>query len=100
MPPRPGPVQRPASGVDSLKQKAAALEQLVKRKKVVGRSLSGSADNLPLELEEQIDRLCDDFEKAWRDGQQPRIEDYLTKLADVPRKILLARLLEVELELL
>ncbi|MDA1051276.1 MAG: protein kinase [Planctomycetota bacterium] len=65
----------------------------------MNQSLSRSEDNLPLELEEQIDRLCDDFEKAWRDGQQSRIEDYLTKLADVPRTIVLWRLLEVELEL-
>ena len=65
----------------------------------MNQSLSRSEDNLPLELEEQIDRLCDDFEKAWRDGEQPRIEEYLAKLADAPRSTLLTKLLDVELEL-
>jgi len=28
----------------------------------------------------RIDQLCDQFEAAWRDGEQPRIEEYLGNL--------------------
>jgi serine/threonine protein kinase/formylglycine-generating enzyme required for sulfatase activity len=47
----------------------------------------------------QKDRLCDQFEAAWRNGERPKIEDYLCDLVEPKRSDLLAHLLEVELEL-
>ena len=34
---------------------------------------------LSLECERHIDQVCDEFERAWKSGQQPRIEDFLAK---------------------
>jgi serine/threonine protein kinase/formylglycine-generating enzyme required for sulfatase activity len=45
------------------------------------------------------DRLCDDFEDAWRRGCKPRIEDYVCDLPEPQRGQLLSNLLGVELEL-
>jgi serine/threonine protein kinase/formylglycine-generating enzyme required for sulfatase activity len=44
------------------------------------------------------DRLCDDFEDAWREGHKPRIEDYVRGLPEPQRGQLLSNLLDVELE--
>ena len=55
-------------------------------------------DALPLEAVERIDRLCLDFERAWRAGLRPALGPYL---ADVPaddRTGLLRQLLLVEFE--
>ena len=43
------------------------------------------SQHLPLEMEQQIDRVCDEFERAWKAGQTPRIEDYLDRVPDVGR---------------
>ncbi len=56
-------------------------------------------DKLPLEVEQQIDQLSDEFERAWKAGRAPRIEDYLDRVADVGREALLQELLVVEFEL-
>jgi serine/threonine protein kinase/formylglycine-generating enzyme required for sulfatase activity len=48
---------------------------------------------------ERKDRLCDEFEDAWRSGQRPRIEDYIRELVEPERSDLLRALLDVELEL-
>ena len=40
---------------------------------------------LPLEVEQQIDRVSDEFERAWQSGQTPRIEDYLDRVPAVGR---------------
>jgi hypothetical protein len=36
----------------------------------------------------QIDRLCDQFEAVWRQGKEPKIEDYLGKVAEPDRAAL------------
>jgi hypothetical protein len=41
----------------------------------------------------QIDRVCDQFEAAWRSGQQPRIEDVLAQGPHFPRPHLFRELL-------
>jgi serine/threonine-protein kinase len=58
------------------------------------------ADASPdLALAEQIDSVCDQFERDFRAGQQPRLEQFLAA-ADVQlRSTLLRTLLELELEL-
>ena len=55
---------------------------------------------LPLEAAQQIDRVSDEFERAWEDGQSPRIEDYLDRVDEAWRLHLLEELLAVEFDLL
>ncbi len=48
---------------------------------------------------EEIDRLCDRFEAAWRSGDRPRFEDRLVQVGDGPfRAALKAELIAIELE--
>ena len=54
-------------------------------------------DSLDLELE--IDRLCDEFERAGQAGEDPRIEDYLNRTSDAGRKTLLRELILAEREM-
>jgi WD40 repeat protein len=46
-----------------------------------------------------INAAADRFERAWKHGPRPRIEDYLTEVDDQRRAALLYELLRVELEL-
>ena len=46
-----------------------------------------------------INAAADRFERAWKQGTRPRIEDYLAELEDSRRPALLEELLRVELEL-
>lgn len=39
---------------------------------------------LPLDLLDQLDRICDRFEAAWESGARPQIEDFLRLLKLVP----------------
>ena len=52
-----------------------------------------------LNLAEQIDVLCDEFETAWKASLGPRLEDYWNRLPAEAREQGLASLLRVELEL-
>jgi serine/threonine-protein kinase len=45
----------------------------------------------------RLNRLCDRFERAWREGSSPRIEDYLVQVADAERAELLQELLSLEI---
>jgi tetratricopeptide (TPR) repeat protein/tRNA A-37 threonylcarbamoyl transferase component Bud32 len=47
----------------------------------------------------EADPICDRFERAWRAGERPRIEDYLMGASGPGRLILLRELLAAELEL-
>ncbi len=47
-----------------------------------------------------INAAADRFERAWKDGQQPRIEDYLLEVDESRWPRLLEELLRVERELL
>ena len=49
--------------------------------------------------QQRIDVICDRFESAIREGESPRIEDYLTAVASEERGELLKALIGVELEL-
>ena len=46
-----------------------------------------------------IDRLSDEFEAAWRNNQDPQIEDYLVKIDSHGRDKLFHELLQIELQL-
>ena len=52
---------------------------------------------LPLELLDQIDRICDRFEAAWESDTRPRIEDHLDEVPAAYRLALLSDLLAAEL---
>ena len=54
---------------------------------------------LPLNVIEQIDRACDDFEAAWRGGRLPRLESYLIDASVLERSSLLRELIVTEVEL-
>ena len=56
------------------------------------------SEALPLELEWEIDRLCDEFDRAYKSGQQPRIEDYLSRISETGREALLRELILAELD--
>jgi WD40 repeat protein len=60
----------------------------------IPRSDNGS---LPLEVEEQVDKVCDRFEAAWKQGQRPRIEEYLDNLAEPGRSALLHHLVKLDI---
>ena len=46
-----------------------------------------------------VDKTADDFERAWKQGSQPAIEDYLAGVVEPRRSVLLKELLRVEREL-
>jgi tetratricopeptide (TPR) repeat protein len=52
----------------------------------------------PLEILDQIDRICDQFEAAWEAGERPRIEDYVGRIGEADRAALLSALLAADLE--
>ncbi len=54
--------------------------------------------SLPLSIVRLIDRVCDEFEIAWRAGSRPRIEDHLSDVVEPGRSALLQALLASELE--
>jgi tetratricopeptide (TPR) repeat protein len=45
----------------------------------------------------RLDQVCDRFERAWKEGSSPRIEDYLVQVAEAERAELLRELLSVEI---
>ncbi|MGI8978471.1 MAG: protein kinase domain-containing protein [Pirellulaceae bacterium] len=51
-----------------------------------------------IETCQNIDRICDDFEKAWQHGQTPRIESSLEQFSPTVSDTLLQELLEIEFE--
>ena len=53
--------------------------------------------NLSSTLDPDIDRICDEFEVAWKSGAAPRLEDFLARITDERRGALLEHLLVVEL---
>jgi serine/threonine protein kinase len=52
---------------------------------------------LTMNLAEEIDRICDEFEAAWQAGLAPNVEDFLSKIAKEHRPALLEELLPVDL---
>ena len=62
------------------------------------RDASPSRDEtLPAEAARRVDGVCTRFEIAWRDGGQPRIDDFLGDSAEPERATLLAELILVDL---
>jgi serine/threonine protein kinase len=65
---------------------------------MIEESLS-NPESLPLTLAVRLDKVCDRFERAWKAGQRPRVEDYLANAPEGERRELLRRLLPLEIEL-
>jgi serine/threonine protein kinase/formylglycine-generating enzyme required for sulfatase activity len=59
---------------------------------------SVNSDNVSPEIWARWDLLCDEFEAAWRGGQEPRMETFLDRVATLERPKLLSLLLPVEWE--
>jgi serine/threonine protein kinase len=55
--------------------------------------------SLSLDDLRQIEELVEQFEAAWRRGERPRVEDYVTDLPDHLRALLVQQLVPVEIEL-
>jgi eukaryotic-like serine/threonine-protein kinase len=49
-------------------------------------------NDLSLSLEQKTDRVCADFESAWKTGVRPRIEDFLGELHDTEKPDVLPEL--------
>src|SRR5260370_25756563 len=62
-----------------------------------GNLLSGS-ESLRLSLMERVNEACDRFERAWKAGQEPRIEEYLANFEEDDRSELLRELLALDIE--
>ena len=56
-----------------------------------------NANNASTDLK-QLDRLCDEFESAWRRGDRPQIEQFLQRFSPARRPDLLRELLALELD--
>ena len=57
-----------------------------------------SLENLPLEVLEQIDRICERFEAAWSSGSAPSLADYLAEGPIVGREVLILELVSLDRE--
>jgi serine/threonine-protein kinase len=60
---------------------------------------SHNLDGLDIDLARRIDAACRRFEADWREGKQPRAEDYLAELPDEARAALRSELEALEREL-
>ena len=60
---------------------------------------TSSKDPLPVAQQQEIDRLCSEFEAQWRRGEQPRIEDFLTEAASPQLAALFTELIAAEVDL-
>jgi WD40 repeat protein/tRNA A-37 threonylcarbamoyl transferase component Bud32 len=54
-------------------------------------------DELPPTVARSVDRICNQFERAWREGPPPRIEDFLSNNSEVERAVLLRELILLDL---
>jgi hypothetical protein len=60
---------------------------------------SHNLGGLDTDLVRRIDEVCRQFEAAWREGRQPRLDDYLVDVLDEGRPALRAELSALEREL-
>ncbi len=59
-------------------------------------SLRPGDETLRLAVNQRIDAVCYCFEKAWKEGKQPRLEDYLTDFAPEELPSLLSELVPLD----
>jgi hypothetical protein len=56
-----------------------------------------SRDSPSSSLLQRVDEICDRFEDAWKAGQRPRIEDYLSDMPEPERSALLRELIALDI---
>src|SRR6266849_193910 len=54
---------------------------------------------MPLSLDKRVNQACDRFEAAWKEGQRPRIEEYLADVPEPDRAEFLREILRLKIEL-
>src|SRR4051812_49476105 len=66
-----------------------------------GRPMTSAPDevDLPLDVLERLDRVCERFEDHWRAGGVPRILDYLGGFDGAERRLLFREVLHADAEL-
>ncbi len=64
----------------------------------MARDFGFDRQGLSLSELEHIDKVCLDFEHAWRSGGHPQVEAYLGGEAEAPRRLLLMELLLLDLD--
>ena len=47
-----------------------------------------SCRTVTMTSERHLDKLCEEFDRAWRDGKKPRIEDWIDKVPEDERPVL------------
>lgn len=62
------------------------------------RPSTGESAPISSSDEDQVDHVCDVFERCWKDGETPAIEDYLKDVGDTTRRMLLPELIGLELD--
>jgi serine/threonine-protein kinase len=60
--------------------------------------VSEAPENTPLSAAQWINAVCNRFERAWRAGQRPRVEDYLGDAPEPRRAALLRELVALEID--
>ena len=53
-------------------------------------------ESLPLSMAQRVDAACSRFDKAWKEGQRPRIESFLGETLDPERAALLRELIPLD----
>ena len=56
-------------------------------------------ETIPVAILLEINRLCVEFEKAWRDGQSPRVEDYAARMSGDAQLAAIRELIAQEIDL-
>ncbi len=64
----------------------------------MGELLRTDDDPLPLQARQQVEPVCDEFDRACRKGERPRLEEFLRQRPEPVRSYLLRALLRIELE--
>lgn len=54
------------------------------------------ADQVSINIFEVIDSICADFRRCWRNGERPRIEDFLGQVPESARSNLFRNLLQLD----
>ncbi len=90
------PVVRGAETDDALSRSFRELKLMRTTDQSFGSDSVSGMKHVPADA---IDRCVANFEKAWRDGQEGRIEDYLGLVPERMRELLFERLLKSELKL-
>src|SRR5688500_10568405 len=63
----------------------------------MNEGLSMSDEVVSPALVQCLDRVCDRFEAAWKEGQRPEVEDYIDGVPESERSLLLRELIAVDL---